>query len=423
MIQAGEAPDEEGLRREVRSWIDGNWDPSSTVRQWWRRLADSGWGFPTWPREWFGRGLAAEAATVVYDELGQAGVLGAPEGAGPSMGAPTLFLFGSEEQKQRWMPLIAYGEEYWAQFFSEPGAGSDLASVQTRAVRDGDEWVFNGQKVWNSGTLFADRALLVARTDIDVPKHKGIGFFILEVDQPGVEIRPIKQMNGRSEFNEAFLTDARASDANRIGDANGGWSVAMTVLTHERATFAGGGSSTILRSIEGGAKYGHLDRVVADVLSEDRSMANMANGLPISTVDAVVALARRFDRLGDPLIRQRIAGLHALSEALRLTGVRGQAAERSGRAAGGESSIVYLGGVKVVRIYRDLVADICGPHAMLDGNDVAETITIAPAHGIQGGSEQIQRNVIGERLLGLPREPQVDRDVPFRLLKVGTQRD
>ena len=423
MIDSGATSDEDELRREVRSWVDDNWDVGLTVRQWWRRLADSGWGFPTWPREWFGRGLTAEAAAVVYDELALAGVLGPPEGAGPSMGAPTLFLFGSDEQKQRWLPCIAYGEEYWAQFFSEPGAGSDLASVQTRGIRDGDEWVFNGQKVWNSGTLFADRALLVARTDVDVPKHKGIGFFILEVDQPGVEIRPIKQMNGRSEFNEAFLTDARTADANRIGATDEGWSVAMAVLTHERATFAGGGGATILRSVEGGAKFGHLDRVVADVLAEERSMATMANGLPISTVDAVIALARRFDRLGDPLIRQRIAGLHALSEALRLTGVRGQAAERSGRAGGGESSIVYLGGVKVVRLYRDLVADICGPYAMLDGSDVAETITIAPAHGIQGGSEQIQRNVIGERLLGLPREPQVDRDVPFRLLKVGTQRD
>ena len=423
MIETGEASGEDDLRREIRSWIADNWDMRLTVRQWWRRLADSGWGFPTWPREWFGRDLSAEAAAVVYDEFARAGVLGPPEGAGPSMGAPTLFLFGNDEQKQRWMPRIAYGEEYWAQFFSEPGAGSDLASVQTRGIRDGDEWVFNGQKVWNSGTLFADRALLVARTDVDVPKHKGIGFFVLEVDQPGVEIRPIKQMNGRSEFNEAFLTDARAPDANRIGAADGGWSVAMAVLTHERATFAGGGGATILRSVEGGAKWGHLDRVVADVLAEERSMANMANGLPISTVDAVIALARRFDRLGDPLIRQRIAGLHALSEALRLTGVRGQDAERSGRAGGGESSIVYLGGVKVVRLYRDLVADICGPLAMLDGSDVAETITIAPAHGIQGGSEQIQRNVIGERLLDLPREPQVDREVPFRSLKVGTQRD
>jgi alkylation response protein AidB-like acyl-CoA dehydrogenase len=423
MIERDATREQDALRREVRSWLDANWDDTLTVRDWWRRLADSGWGFPTWPREWFGRGLSGDAADVVYDEMAQAGVLGPPEGSGPSMGAPTLFLFGTEEQKQRWMPCIAYGEEYWAQFFSEPGAGSDLASVQTRGVRDGDEWVFNGQKVWNSGTLFADRALLVARTDIDVPKHKGIGFFILDVDQPGVEVRPIKQMNGRAEFNEAFLTDARAPDANRIGDATDGWSVAMTVLTHERATFAGGGGATILRSVEGGAKFGYLDRVVRDVLDEERPMANMANGLPISSVTAVIDLARRFGRLHDPAIRQRIAGLHALSEALRLTGVRGQVAERAGRSGGGESSIVYLGGVKVVRLYRDLVSEICGAYAMLDGTDVAETITIAPAHGIQGGSEQIQRNVIGERLLGLPREPQVDRDVPFRSLRVGTQRD
>ena len=182
------------LRREF-VLVDDNWDDQLTVRDWWRVLADSGWGFPTWPRESFGRGLNTEAASVVYDELARAGVLGPPEGAGPSMGAPTLFLFGSDEQKKRWLPRIAYGEEYWAQFFSEPGAGSDLASVQTRAVRDGDEWVFNGQKVWNSGTLFADRALLVARTDIDAPKHKG-SVLILDVEQTGVEIRPIKQMKG-----------------------------------------------------------------------------------------------------------------------------------------------------------------------------------------------------------------------------------
>ena len=422
MTERDATRDDDALRREIRSWIAHNWDDTLTVREWWRRLADSGWGFPTWPREWFGRGLSPDAARVVYEELADVGALGPPEGSGQSMGAPTLFLFGNDEQKKRWMPAIAYGEEYWAQFFSEPGAGSDLASVQTRGVRDGDEWVFNGQKVWNSATLFADRALMVARTDIDVPKHKGIGFFIIDVEQPGVEIRPIKQMNGRAEFNEAFLTDARAPDANRIGDATGGWPVAMTVLQHERATFAGGGGATILRSVEGGAKFGHLDRVVRELLAEDRSLANMANGLPISTVSAVIDLARRFGRLHDPVIRQKIAGLHALSEALRLTGVRGQIAERRGRGDGGESSIVYLGGVKVVRVYRDLVADICGAHAMLDGTDVAETITIAPAHGIQGGSEQINRNVIGERLLDLPREPQVDRDVPFRDLKVGTQR-
>ncbi|HEV8297027.1 MAG TPA: acyl-CoA dehydrogenase family protein [Acidimicrobiales bacterium] len=421
MGEGSAAYDEAVLRREVRSWIAANWDPDLTVREWWRRLADAGWGFPTWPREWFGRGLPEEAAEAVHDELARAGVLGPPEGGGPSMAAPAVFAFGNEEQKARFLPAIARGEEFWAQFFSEPGAGSDLASVQARAVRDGNEWIVNGQKVWNSCTLSADRALLVARTDVDVPKHKGIGFFVIDIDQPGVDIRPIKQMNGRAEFNEAFLTDARVPDANRIGDANGGWAVAMTVLTNERANFAGGGGATPLRSIESGAKFGHLDRRVGDVLAEDRPPGTLANGLAIGTIDAVIDLARQHRRLADPVIRQRIAALHAFSEALRLTELRGRAAARAGRG-GGESSITYLGGVQMVRMYRDLVAEIAGAYALLGETTVAETITTAPAHGIQGGTEQIQRNVIGERLLGLPREPQVDRDVPFRDVRVGTQR-
>jgi alkylation response protein AidB-like acyl-CoA dehydrogenase len=274
--------------------------------------------------------------------------------------------------------------------------------------------------VWNSCTLFADRALLVARTDIDVPKHKGIGFFILDLGQPGIDIRPIRQMNGLEEFNEAFLTDARLPDSQRIGETNSGWAVAMTVLQHERASFPGGGTFT-LRTVEGGARFGYLDRTCADVMAEDRAYANIANGLPIGTPEAMIALARRFGRTTDPVIRQRLAALHCLYEALRLTGLRGQASAKAGRE-GGESSVVYLGGVLVARLCRDLVADIAGPAAMLHGTDIADTITIAPAHGIQGGSEQIQRNVIGERLLGLPREPQVDRDVAFRDLRVGTQR-
>ncbi len=410
------------VRAEVRTWVAEHWSPDLTVRDWWRLLADSGWGFPTWPREWFGRGLPVEAIAVVHDELARAGALGPPAGAGPSMAVPMLLKYATDEQKRRWIAPLAYGEEYWAQFYSEPGAGSDLAAVQCRAVRDGDVWSVNGQKVWNSGTTFADRALLVARTDVDVPKHKGIGFFIIDIEQPGIEIRPIKQMNHREEFNEAFLTDARVRDADRIGEPTGGWAIAMDVLTHERSSWAGGGAATPLRIVEGGHKLGTLERRAGDVVSEDREMANMANGLPIGTVEQVIALARRFDRLDDPLIRQRIAGLHAWMESLRLTALRGQALERAGRDGSGQASIVYLGGVRSVRLARDLVADIAGAHAMLDGDEVAETITISPCHGIQGGSEQIQRNVIGERLLGLPREPSVDREVPFRDLRVGTQR-
>ena len=413
---------ESTLRTAVREWIAGAWNPELTLHEWWRILATSGWGYPTWPAEWFGRDLPALDEAVVHDELAAAQVVGPPSGAGPYMGAPVLFMFGTDEQRRRWLPRIAFGEEHWAQFFSEPGAGSDLASVQTRAVRDGDDWIVNGQKVWNSGTQHADRALLVARSDIDVPKHKGITFFVLDLDQPGVDIRPIEQMNGLSEFNETFLTDVRVPDANRIGPEHGGWQVAMAVLSHERSTFAGGGFGG-LHSFAAGTRAGLLDRTLTELFATTEPERGTANALPIGTIPAIVELARAHGRLGDPVIRQRIAGLHALSEALRLTAARGEAAENAGGDAGATSSVSYLGGVDVVRRYRDLIGAIVGADALLAGSDEWRSITTAPAHGIQGGSEQIQRNIIGERLLGLPREPAVDRDVPFRELKVGTQRD
>ena len=197
-------------RKAVGEWLDGAWDPGLTVREWWARLAESGWGYPTWPKEWFGRDMSDVQADGVAQEMAARGVLGPPVGVGPAMGAKVILVHGTDGQKRRYLPGLARGEENWCQFFSEPGAGSDLASVQTRAVRDGDEWVVNGQKVWNSGTTHADRGLLVARTDIDVPKHRGMSYFIIDVDQPGIEIRPIRQMNGQAEFNETFFTDARA---------------------------------------------------------------------------------------------------------------------------------------------------------------------------------------------------------------------
>lgn len=419
-----ESRDVESLRAEVRSFLRQHYDPQMTVGAWWRVLADSGWGFPTWPAEWFGKGLSKDAGEAVLDELDKAGVLMPPIGGGVSMAGPVILKYGTDEQKRRWLPGIVRGEDRWGQFFSEPGAGSDLASVQTRAVRDGDEWIVNGQKVWNSGTLVSTRALLVARTDIDAPKHKGLSFFMIVVDQPGIEVRPIKQMNGYAEFNETFLTDARVADADRLGGVGEGWAVALAVLNHERGSFAGGGTAARSnRYKEGGRKKGDLDRSIADVLNDVHKGPLMANALHYSTTKAMVELARTFGRLDNPGIRQRIAESHALSEAIRLTALRGQHDEKMGRG-GSLSSVSYVAGVKLVRMYRDLIGEIAGPWATLwDDSKIAETITTAPCHGIQGGSEQIQRNVIGERILGLPKEPQVDRDVPFRLLKVGTQRE
>jgi alkylation response protein AidB-like acyl-CoA dehydrogenase len=396
------------LRREVRTWVEANWDDQLTLRQWWRRLGDSGWGFPTWPAKWFGRDLAAADAGIVHEELSRVGAVSAPAGPGPAMGGPMLLGFGTDDQRERWLRPLVYGEEVWCQFFSEPEAGSDLASLRASAVPAGDEWLINGQKIWNSATQFADRALLVARTDPDAAKHRGITFFVIDVHQPGIEIRPIKQMNGEAEFNEAFMTDARVADSDRVGDVNAGWAVTMGVLADERSSFAGGGD-TSLRWVRGGSRAGNLDRKLADLLAEPP--ISLGNRLLIGSVPALVDLAREYKRFDDSVIRQRIAEAYALSEALRLTEARGRAARGKD---GGASSVAHLGGVKLMRLYRDLVGEIAGPAAMLADTDIAQTILTAPAFGLQGGTEQIQKNVIGERILSLPREPQVGRDAPFR---------
>jgi alkylation response protein AidB-like acyl-CoA dehydrogenase len=335
------------------------------------------------------------------------------------MGGPMLLRFGTDDQKRRWLPRLVYGEEFWCQFFSEPDAGSDLASLKTTAERDGDEWVVNGQKVWNSSTQDSARALLVARTDPEVPKHKGITMFVMDVDQPGVEVRPIKQMNGVAEFNEAFLTGARVSDGDRVGDVNGGWAVTVAVLADERSTFAAGGDSTV-RMVRGGRVGGRLDRTLAEVLAEP--VVILGNQLSLGSVGAIVELARRYHRLGDPVIRQRITEIYALSEALHFTEGRARAAAIAGTKDSGTSSVAHLGGVRLMRLYRDVVGAIVGPSAMLADTDIAQTILTAPAHGLQGGTEQIQKNVIGERILGLPREPQVGRDAPFRMSQTSGQR-
>jgi alkylation response protein AidB-like acyl-CoA dehydrogenase len=420
---------EDELRTDVRAWLAEAWDAEITVREWWSRLADSGWGYPHWPADWFGQGMTPRQTTVVREELAAARVLGPPIAVGTSMAAPVLFEHGTDEQRSRWLPALARGEELWCQFFSEPGAGSDLAAVQTKAVRDGDDWIVNGQKVWNSSTILADRGVLVARTDPDVPKHRGLSFFVIDVDQPGVEIRPIRQMNERTEFNETFFTDARVSNDAMIGGPGDGWRAAMTTLGNERADFAGGWEHP-LALVAAGERAGHLDRRVGDVLEDEgRDDIGESNTPPIHTPEQVIALAREWARTDDPVTRQRVARIYALSEALRWTGERAEAAATAGRQPGTESSVGYVGGVRLLRLIRDLVIQVTGPAGLLTGpdapcdGDVAMTVTTVPAHGIQGGSEQIQMNILGERILGLPKEPQVDRDLPFREIVTGTQRE
>src|SRR6476659_8148869 len=222
------------VRDEVRRFVAEAWEPDLTLAEWWDRLADSGWAVPTWPEEWLGRGLPGAAARTVSDELRAAKVLGPPAGLGLLLAGPTIVAHGTDAQKERYLRPIVNGQEAWCQLFSEPGAGSDLASLQTRAVRDGDEWIVNGQKVWTSGAQTADLGMLLARTNPDAPKHQGITYFVIDMDQDGIDVRPLREMTGRALFNEVFLTDARVRNDDIVGELNQGWAAGMTTLSNER---------------------------------------------------------------------------------------------------------------------------------------------------------------------------------------------
>ena len=205
------------LRDEVSSWVTSNWDPELSVGEWWTKLRDARWSVPAWPSEWYGRDLSRGEAVVVAEEIAKAGAIGPPGGLGLLLAGPTIIAQGTDEQKQRYIPTIVDGSEAWCQLFSEPEAGSDLAAIRTSAVRDGDEWIINGQKVWTSAGQIADLGMLMARTDPTVPKHSGISYFAIDMHQPGIEVRPLKEMTGRALFNEVFISDARVAHDALIG--------------------------------------------------------------------------------------------------------------------------------------------------------------------------------------------------------------
>ncbi|MHB1910881.1 MAG: acyl-CoA dehydrogenase family protein [Acidimicrobiales bacterium] len=422
-----ENPQAVGLRKEVRAWLEQNWDPELLVKDWWERLATSAWGFPAWPRAWYGKALSSELARVVSSEIARAGALGPPGGLGQGLAAPTIIAHGTDEQKARWLGPLAKGTEGWCQLFSEPGSGSDLASLQTRAIRDGDEWIVSGQKVWTSGALQADHGILLARTNLDAPKHRGITYFVIEMDQPGIEIRPLKQMNGAATFNEVFFTEARVAHEDVLGEVNNGWAAAITTLAYERSGIGGGALGTVASP---GRKAGFLDRPCREVLRGENNnpeMGSMAalfgNGSHLTR-----SAAETMGKTADPVVRQEVARIHSMYEVSRLNILRAQAGLRAGGRPGPEGSTGKLATAYNMHAARDVAMGILGARGMLAGDDAplegAVQMLALSAHAISiaGGTNEIQHNIIGERVLGLPKEPQVDRDLPFRDLKIGTQR-
>jgi alkylation response protein AidB-like acyl-CoA dehydrogenase len=421
------------VRDEVRAFLDVEYDESRSLTDWLNALVDAGWAVPTWPVEWFGRGLSSDQAASAYEEFARVGAPGPPAGLAVMLAAPTIIAHGTQEQKQRFVRSVLVGDNAWCQLFSEPAAGSDLASLKTRAALDGDEYVVNGQKVWTSGAQGADFGMLLARTDVDAPKHRGITYFALPMDQLGVEVRPLRQMTGDAIFAEVFFTDARVPVANVIGEVNGGWSVALTTLANERVGLGAGASLSFPLSAPGGSRLAkQRDCTIAELKERARAVTNVrpasagASAMIGAGARPLARLARESTRDGDPEVRQRLARLHTLMQLNRWNGLRGRAAAKAGGRPGPEASLGKLMASNISRQWRETAAEIVGPQAMLAGPDsplggtVAHQLLAAPGPAIYGGSDQIQRNIIGERVLGLPREPDVSKSVPFRELAVGT---
>jgi alkylation response protein AidB-like acyl-CoA dehydrogenase len=390
--------DPEAVRSEVRAWLVHEWSPDRPRKEWNAALVESGWSAPTWPVEWFGRGLPRAMRKVVNEEFARAGARGAGQDVS-NLFANVILAHGTEEQKREFLPAMVSGEQKGCLLYSEPGAGSDLAAVQTRAERDGDDWVVNGQKVWTSGAYEAAYGLLLARTDWDQPKHKGVTFFYFPMKQPGVEVRPIRQVTGGAEFNEVFLTDARATDLHRLGEINAGWGVLQTALGLERQIM--GGPST-KKPKPGDTKVDLTGPWTKKVGGAD-----------------YIELAKSTGRNTDPQIRQDVARLHTLEQVNRWNSLRARAETTAGAA----SPVASLGKLAMSRIVHNgvrLTSDIIGADSLLDGEDfpiageINRSAFAAYVTSIGGGTDQVQRNIIGERILGLPKEPEVDRNIPFR---------
>ncbi len=417
---------------EIRDWLRDNWDPELTVAQWWERLGLAGWAAPTLPKHAYGRDLSRSDALAVSREIAAFGALGPPGGLGLLLAAPTIATHGTQEQIDRFVRDIVTGQRGWCQLYSEPGAGSDLAGLTTRALKDGEEWIINGQKVWTSLGQMADMGMLLARTDPEVPKHQGISWMALDMHQPGVEVRPLREMTGNALFNEVFITDARVPADDVIGDVNNGWAIANTTLAFERSGLGAGGGGAGGTAAMPGTIAGHLERRAGDFVGPRRPRGGGEEAIlqPMGTT-MLVALARETGKDKDPVIRQGLAKLHTLGELGRYNTERLKAARAAGRDIPGLPNIAKLAMSDMMRLSRDLGLAIAGPAGTLHAynaeqagpledlphaglvSGVSGMALYAQAPPIYGGTDQIQRNIIGERVLGLPKEPNNDRTAKF----------
>jgi alkylation response protein AidB-like acyl-CoA dehydrogenase len=402
-----ETTEEAAFRREAHEWLaqhatakhgddvaarsylaHGQGSPEEVLhvkqaKEWQATLYEHGWAGITWPKEYGGRGGTATEQLIFSQEQAKFDVPQSIFAQGIGMAGPTIIHHGSDQQKERFLAPMLRGDEVWCQLFSEPGAGSDLAALSTRAERDGDEFVVNGQKVWTSSAHFSDWGILLARTDLDVPKHQGITYFLVDMRTPGIEVRPLRQITGGAHFNEVFFTDVRVPADNVVGEVNHGWRVTITTLANERTLIGSGVSDP-----------------VADLLK----------------------LADRFGGRDDAVLRQDLAAAYVRMQLLKFLGWRVQTAVSLGQQPGPESSVLKLAYTRQLANLGDLGLRVAGASGMLWDPDDAEvfgwvqTFLGQWASRIGGGTDEVQRNIVGERVLGLPGDPRVDKDVPFRNL-------
>lgn len=405
----------EQVRREVAEWVEGAWDPDLTLGEWWKRLAASGYAHPMLPEDCGGKGYPRDLAQVVSRELAAHHVVGPPGGLGLMLAAPTIAMHGDDHQKSTFIPRILDGTDAWCQLFSEPAAGSDLAGLQTKAERDGDEYVITGQKVWTSGGQVADWGMLLARTDVDVVKQAGISYFAFDMHQPGVEVRPLREMTGRAMFNEVFIDEARVPAANLIGGLNNGWAVANTTLAVERASL-GSSSGAALATVMPGSITNQFAKRVGDLLQSEDSV-EAATSVGGDTLSMLRRLAAERGLDTDPIVRQGLAEMYTLSQLNRWNVARARTRQRS---TGVEPNLAKLLGNIALRHTREIANHIIGAEGTLWGPDsmsgglIQEMTVFSPGPSIYGGSDQIQRNIVSERGLGLPKEPGDLKGVPFK---------
>lgn len=389
--------EETTFREEARTWLEANVPSAADLeglnhieqaKLWQQRKYDAGWACIRWAKEYGGRGASPMEQVIWNQEEAKFGDLpGGVFGIGQGMAAPTLMSWATDEQKAYHLPKLASGEHIWCQLFSEPAGGSDLAALRTKAERDGDDWVINGQKIWTSGAHYSDYGILVVRTDPTVPKHKGLSYFFLDMKSPGIETKPIKQLSGDANFNEVYFTDVRIPDSQRLGEVGQGWQVALTTLMNERASIGGGGTAVGFDSV-----------------------FKLAQKVTIDDKPAIENSA----------VRAKLADWYCQEAGLRFTAYRSMTALSRGETPGPENSIGKLVGAPKTQDMASFAIDLMEMSGAIWDEDFAVESGLfqgsymgIPGLRIAGGTDEIMANIIAERVLGLPQEPRMDKGIPF----------